>query len=249
MVRDGRTSSMSLEDFVTSITAQLDRVQDTLSLKARMGRPLTFALKDMSVDLQVFWEPTPAGPPRIRHAQPNETGASTVHLSFTTITREMVEENTVSLFDDDDPRALDDLDALDVREKERLDRLGVRTVGQLRRMTSGADPSTVHAHMGIPVLNLRAALEAASKPAVTGNRVERRGDRTTLRIRGANLGSEARVRLAGDPVEVLEATDTELVVEPLAHHVHGEVEVRVGEASAHSAFRIREREQDPWRAS
>ena len=39
-----------VEDFVQAFTAQLDRAQDLLALKARTGRPLTFALKDLSVE-------------------------------------------------------------------------------------------------------------------------------------------------------------------------------------------------------
>jgi hypothetical protein len=45
-----------MEDFVQSLTAQLDRAQDALALQARTGRPLTFALKDLSLDLRVFCE-------------------------------------------------------------------------------------------------------------------------------------------------------------------------------------------------
>src|SRR6187200_809775 len=86
-----------VEDFVQSLTAQLDRAQDALALKARTGRPLTFALKDLSIDLRVFWDTGRDGSLTLRHAGPNEEGASTVHLAFTTITRSMVEENTYSI--------------------------------------------------------------------------------------------------------------------------------------------------------
>src|ERR1041384_4252337 len=85
-----------VEDFVNAISAQLDRVQDALRLKA-VNRPLTFALKDFSLDLQVFAEMDNENNVRFRSASPNETGASTLRLSFTTITRPMIEENTISL--------------------------------------------------------------------------------------------------------------------------------------------------------
>ena len=76
-----------VEDFVQAFTAQLDRAQDLLALKARTGRPLTFALKDLSVDLHVFWEADPSGRMLMRHAEANEAGASTLRFNFTSITR------------------------------------------------------------------------------------------------------------------------------------------------------------------
>ena len=105
--RGGR--AFPVEEFVQSLSAQLDRAQDGLALKARTGRPLTFAIKDLSIDLRVFWESDANGRVLVRHAGPNEEGASTVHLNFTTITKEMVEENTFSLGMDEDPRGLQDL--------------------------------------------------------------------------------------------------------------------------------------------
>ena len=45
--------SFRVEDFIQAITAQLDRVQDALRLKA-VNRPLTYALKDLAMDLKVF---------------------------------------------------------------------------------------------------------------------------------------------------------------------------------------------------
>src|SRR5512142_1375762 len=85
-----------VEEFINAVSTQLDRVQDALRLKA-VNRPLTFALKDFSLDLQVFAEMDGEGNVRFRAAAPNESGASTLRRSFTTTTRPMIEENTISL--------------------------------------------------------------------------------------------------------------------------------------------------------
>jgi hypothetical protein len=228
--RGGR--SFPMEDFVQSVTAQLDRAQDALALKARTGRPLTFALKDLSLDLRVFCESDPAGRVLWRHASPNEEAASTVRLTFTSITKSMVEENTVSLSAEEDPRAIDSLggsDALREEDRERLERVGVRTVGQLQRLSAGADPKSVETYLGIPVMRLQAALQRAAKPAITGNEIIKQGSRRLLKVHGVNLsdGALPEVRLSGEPVEVLEASAGQLLVRPLSHHVEGPIEVFV----------------------
>jgi hypothetical protein len=236
--------AFSVEDFLQSLTAQLDRAQDMLAMKVRgLRRPLTWALKDLAMELRVFVDIDQGGKVRLRNAGPNEQGASTVHLSLTTITRPMVEENTLDLSDDSDPRALDELrETAQIGEEDqrRLELMGVRTVGQLRRLSGSADPRAVQAYTGIPVDNLRAALMASSRPAVTGHEfVRQRGGETLLRIQGANLteGAAPEVDLAGEPVEVVEAAPHALLVRPLSHHKEGKVEVRVGSERATGWFR------------
>ncbi|MCR5882307.1 hypothetical protein LRS03_05305 [Rhizobacter sp. J219] len=93
MASDG---AFPVEDFINAITTQLDRVQDALRLKA-VNRPLTYALKDLQMELKVFVDLDPQGNVRFRPAGPNESGASTVNFGFTTITKPMIEENTVSM--------------------------------------------------------------------------------------------------------------------------------------------------------
>jgi len=197
-----------VEDFVQSITAQLDRVQDALALKARTGRPLTFALKDLSVDLKVFWDSDGSGRALLRHAGPNEEGASTLQIAFTTITRAMVEENTVAMAQDADPRRLEELPgmpSLQDEDRQRLDLLGIRTVGQLKQLSQEATTKAVETYTGIPVLRLQAALQQAAQPAITGNEVVSRGGRPYLRIFGVNLtrAGKPEVRLSGERVYLM----------------------------------------------
>ncbi|XXF81320.1 hypothetical protein P2318_16635 [Myxococcaceae bacterium GXIMD 01537] len=238
----GKGRPFAVEDFVQAFTAQLDRAQDALALKARVGRPLTFALKDLSVDLHVFLESDDGGKLTMRHAGPDESGASTIRLSFTTITRTMVEENTLAMSADEDPRGLEDLrgaESLDEAERRRLEWAGVRTVGQFKKLSQGTDPKSMEAYLGIPVLKLRAALEQAARPVVTSQEVVPRADGShLLRIRGANLsdGIPPEVKLSGEPVEVLEASSNMLLVRPRGHHKEGQVEVVIGAAQRATGF-------------
>ncbi|MGC4001321.1 MAG: S8 family serine peptidase [Anaeromyxobacter sp.] len=149
------TSAFLVEDFIHSVAAQLDRVQDALRLKA-VNRPLTYALKDFSLDLHVFAEMDADGQVRFRTAGPNEAGASTVRLAFTTITRPMIEENTVSLQAAAGP-SLDEL-GLDPAERRRLEQLGVRNAGQLTRLQRSAGAGTIQRLAQVPADRLRQAL-------------------------------------------------------------------------------------------
>jgi len=159
----GSEGSFLVEDFINAITTQLDRVQDALRLKA-VNRPLTYALKDIALDLQVFVEVDAQGNVRFRSSGANETGASTIRLGFTTITKPMIEENTVSLAMTTGAH-LEDLGLAD-EEKRRLEQLGVRSAAQLQELRKSTDTKTVSRLSGIPVERLRQAL-SLGKPQVT----------------------------------------------------------------------------------
>ncbi|MES1245548.1 MAG: hypothetical protein ABUT39_28340 [Acidobacteriota bacterium] len=163
MAGDG---SFLVEEFIDSITSQLDRVQDSLRVKA-VNRPLTYALKDMSLELKVFVELDTQGKVRFRTSGPNEAGASVVQLGFTTITKPMIEENTVSLAANRSP-SLEEA-GLAPDERLRLERMGVRNVGQLERLQSSAGVQSVARLAEVPVDRLRSAL-VLNRPKVTGVR-------------------------------------------------------------------------------
>ena len=238
-----------VEDFLQAIGEQLDRAQDALAVKARTGRPLTWALRDFKIALQVFVEVDPQGTLLWRTAGPNETGASTVNLEFTTITRPMIEENTYSILDETDARSIDSIGgAADFSDddKMRLRRLGVRNVGQLKRLAPRDNQrlDAIGEMVGVPVSKLEAALRASARPTVAGHEVVRRNDETLIRIHGANLtdGVDTEVKLAGEPVEVVEAKPHMLVVRPMDHHASGQIEVMTGGDRATGFFRIGGRE-------
>lgn len=152
------TSAAPIEDFLEAITAQLDRTQDALRLKA-VNRPLTFALKDFSVALSVFVEMDQQGTVRLRPSGPNEEGASTINITFTTITRPMIEENTISMEQTASPSLQEA--GLAPEESQRLERLGVRNMAQLRRLQEQSDDESVARFSGVDVGRLRRALHNA----------------------------------------------------------------------------------------
>jgi hypothetical protein len=156
-------NSFLVEDFINSITTQLDRVQDSLRIKA-VNRPLTYALKDLSLELKVFAELDEEGNVRFRTARANEAGASVVNLNFTTITKPMIEENTISLATSRSA-SLDEL-GLKPDEQRRLEQIGVRNLAQLNRLQSSAGLKALERIAVIPAERLRLAL-SEGKPRVT----------------------------------------------------------------------------------
>lgn len=157
-------SNYPLEDFLEAITSQLDKTQDALRLKA-VNRPLTFALKDFELDLKVFVEMDADGQIRFRPGGPNEAGASTVTIGFTTITRPMIEENTVSMELTRSP-SLEEV-GLAPQEQKRLERLGVRNAAQLRHLEESTGDSTLSRLSGVNVDKLRSALQMG-RPTLDG---------------------------------------------------------------------------------
>jgi len=151
-----------VEDFLEAIATQLDRAQDGLAFKA-VNRPLTYAIKDFSLQLQAFVEVDEDGNVRIRSSGPNEVGASMMTIGFTTITRPMIQENTIALSASKGP-TLDDA-GFSPAERRRLERLGVRNTNQLRRLGSSTGASVVSRLSQVPVDRLRAALQL-DRPAV-----------------------------------------------------------------------------------
>ena len=151
-----------VEEFLEAITNQLDRTQDALRLKS-VTRPLTYAIRDFTMDLKVFVELGPDGTVIFRPAASDDVGASVVHIGFTTVNRTMIEENTVSLSAVKSP-TLDEL-GLDPAERRGLERLGVRNVEQLDELKRSTSESTVSRYSGLPVSRLRQAL-AQGEPAV-----------------------------------------------------------------------------------
>jgi hypothetical protein len=144
-----------VEDFLGAIASQLDRTQDALAIKA-LNRPLTYAIKDFTMELKVFVDMDPQGRVRFRSPGANEPGASAVHIGFTTITRPMIQENTIDVSQSRGPTLREA--GLSARDRLRLERLGVRTTAELKNLggTTGTDGLSRLA--GVPIDRLRAAL-------------------------------------------------------------------------------------------
>jgi hypothetical protein len=257
-------ASFPVQDFLEALTSQLDRTQDALRLKA-VNRPMTYAIRDFSLSLQVFVELGDDGQVRFRSAGPNETGASTVSIGFTTITRTMINENTVDLRESQG-QTLDDL-GLAPQEQRQLERVGVRNADQLRRLSSESSEDAVAKFADVPVNRLRAALQA-SRPEVRRIEPDGTGERSAdgngsaapstvrvppgtrrLRLDGRNLGRLATTGTAvldGVGLPIVEAGNDHAVIDLGHHHPRGRLEVRLGDGQTVSFQLGQDEPSDAW---
>jgi hypothetical protein len=236
-----RERGVPIEVFIQALQSQLDRAQAAMALKAKnMHLPLTFAVKDISLDLRAHVEVV-KNEIIIRPAGPGDAEASTLRISLTTITAPMIEENTAkTMVAADEPSLKDALgDSLSEEEQRQLEWAGVQTVSQLRDLEN--QQHVIERVARLPVDRLRAALDRAARPLVSRVTPERpvgavqrpgpNGDgqgpdnSLLLRIRGHNLMRDRapQVRIGGENVKVLKATEKELLVAPLAHQTGGSI--------------------------
>ena len=225
-----RDSSLPVEQFIQALTSQLDRAQDAMALKAHV-RPLTFAVKDLTLDLRAHFGMT-GSVVHITPAGPGDSSASTLHLSLTSITRPMMEENTPHLsVGPDEPTLQEALgNELSPDERRRLEWAGIHTVSQFRELQSRSGESAIEQVASIPAARLRAALERATHPFVDSiTPVPAEADGTPLlQIRGRNfLGNDPPdVRIGGEPVPVVRATPREVLLAPQPHQFHGDLTIQ-----------------------
>ncbi len=234
-----RDATLRLEDFIQAVQSQLDNAQAAMTMKARnQNLPLTFAIKDINLDLRAHVE-FAESEIRIRPAAAGEKEASIFHLVFTAITRPAIEENAISFSaDDPDDQLLDDLgDELTGEERKRLEWAGVRTVKQFQQLNDSK--GGVHAigkMTNLPVERLRKVLERSTVPLV--ERVEPvltadggdPNEAPLLRVRGRNLvrgGLLPDVRIGGRPVSILQSSVNELLLAPAPDQWAGDLSVRL----------------------
>ena len=229
-----RDATVPLEHFIQAVQSQLDNAQTAMAVKARnLNMPLTFAIKDITLDLRAQVEYV-GGEIRIRPAAAADTEASVFHLVFTAITRPMIEENAIAFSEPTDDQSIDDLsDELSDEERRRLEWVGVRTVGKLRELDEQGAARTVGRVTNLPVDRLRKALARVSAPMVEHvSPVTRNADDPAdlpgmLRVKGRNLrqGGLPRVSLQGEPVAVVKADANELLLAPAPDQWAGELAI------------------------
>ena len=233
-------AGVPLDVFIASITEQLDRAQAAMALKARVAKlPLTFAVKDVSLDLRAFVQLVDDDV-FVRPAGPGDAEASTIRLALTTITRSMVEENAIDFAAERPQFSLREATHghLTDDDEKRLERIGVRTVEQLTalRKTAGADVVARLARM--PVNRLQQALMAAAAPRVTqpnGTPAPNEADeslngspRLDLHAPALRAGRLPFIRAAGQDVPVVESHDGRVVLAPYPMQLGCPAEVDFG---------------------
>lgn len=223
--------------FIQALTEQLDKAQAGMAIKARLGKlPLTFAVKEISLDLRAFVQILDDDI-YLRPAGPGETEASSIKLQLTTITKPMIDENSVDYSTEDPKFSLREAlgDQISEVEQRQLERIGVRTVQQLNELKEKAGTDVIARLSRMPVNRLQQALMRAAAPRVTrvesGAGTTEPGGRMHLTAPGLRAGRLPRVRVAGQSVDVVGAEDGRIVLAPMASQLGCEAEVDFGDGS------------------
>lgn len=207
-----QNTSWNLESFLDSLIIELDKARETLAIKA-INKPLTYAVKDISLDLQLF--PTYDGDNvKFITAQAGQSGASKVSIQLGSITDQQVRETSRVPVTKNDIR-IESIDGLDDSTKKRLKKIGVNSVNDLEKMEKKnvdiEKVSTGDGNSGINYKNLANLIEktrrAKNPPVITKVSVSKSTEGPVLSLHGKNLA----LQQSFSPVAVINDELTEVI--------------------------------------
>lgn len=218
----------NMESFLDSLIYELDKAQDTLSVKG-VNRKLSYMVQDMNLDLQLFPE-FDGETVRFTTAKPGETGASKVSFQLGSIRDTQIREVTRSPIQHGET-SIDDLDMPEPELKE-LKKLGIQSTEDLRRTVEdhniNLDKVTKKRvnYKGLASL-INKSHRQEQPPSVAKARVSKAKGETVLTLDGENLAiakSSDQFPAAvinNKPVEVLSADDKQIKLNLKAAHLKG----------------------------
>jgi hypothetical protein len=220
-------ASWNLESFLDSLIFELDKAQDTLSVKG-LNRKLTYTVKDISLDLQIFPE-FDGDTVRFTTAKPGESGASKVSFQLGSIRDSQIREVTRRPMSRDDV-SIEEVNMPEPQRKE-LKRLGIQSTEDLRRTIEekNVDLEKVSDKVKVDYKGLANLLNQTHRKQVPPNvakvSVAKSADHTILTLEGDNLAIASSLDqfpiavLNNQTVEVLTADKTCLRLRVPSHHL------------------------------
>jgi hypothetical protein len=181
-----------LQSFVDALVYELDKARNTLSVKG-INNPMSYAVKDMDVELQVFPE-YDGDDVRFTLAGSGQSASSKIAFKLGSITDRQIRETSKEPASNDDV-IIDDLD-IDNDLKKELKKVGVDTVRDMDRIKennvsikSSVDNSTIN--FNDLANKIRVAKErrkrAASPPAIKKASLSKSLADNLIQLEGNNL--------------------------------------------------------------
>lgn len=185
---NGQNESWDLKSFVEALSAELDRAQDLLRVKA-LNRPLTYSVQDISLDLKVVAEYD--GDTVIFRTASEGDVVSTLQLKLGSITDRVVVETTKP-----PPKAgerLEDMEipVLDEDTRRSLRKLGAETIDDVQRLGKRSVRIKTNRGDDIDFAALAAMMDQSRKP--------RRRPRIR-RVASFSTPQGARLRVFGEDI-------------------------------------------------
>jgi hypothetical protein len=211
----GESKTWNLEAFLDSLILELDKAQDTLSIKG-VNRPLTYTVKDVALELNIF--PHFDGR-RVQFstAKSGESGASKITFQLGSITDRQIREITKNPISKDDV-PIEMIESIDEETKQELQKMGVTTNKDLERMELKNIDLQKVSKKKIDYGSLANLINQARRrelaPKVNGVSAAKSGERVILSLRGENLALAAGAAGGGErkfPIAVLNDEEVEIV--------------------------------------
>jgi hypothetical protein len=220
MTTNSNNRSWNLESFLDSLIFELDKAQDTLSVKG-LNRRLTYTVKDMSLDLQIFPE-FDGETVRFVTAQPGEMGASKVTFQLGSIRDHQIQEVARKPLTRNDV-SLEDIDLPELEKKE-LKKLGIRSAEDLQRTVEEQNIDLEKAtdkkldYQGLANL-INQSRRKQLAPQISKASVSKAQGKTILTLEGQNLAVAQSLdqfpvaAIDNEQVEIISASDKELKIQ------------------------------------
>lgn len=221
----------NLENFLDSLILELDKAQDTLSMKG-VTRKLTYTVKDVAFDLHLFpmYE---NGKLKFQMAKPGEEGGSRISFQLGSITDRQIRETANEPLSRDDI-SIDKIEGIDDDVKDSLRKVGVHSSRDLERMeqrnvnVEKAVEDKTGGEKKLDYDSLANMINKARRRKVAPQLSAAQGipdsDGLTLKLRGNNFvlpgANDTRFPIAllnGEPVQVVSATHDLLHVKVPQH--------------------------------
>ncbi|MDV3349546.1 hypothetical protein QGP82_12650 [Leptothoe sp. LEGE 181152] len=221
--------SWNLESFLDSLIFELDKAQDTLSVKG-LNRRLTYMVQDMNLELQLFPE-FDGDNVRFTTAKPGEKGASKISFQLGSISDSQIREVTRPPIQQGET-SIDEVDLPETERKE-LKKLGIKSTEDLRRTVQdrNVDLGKVtekKLNYGSLANLINKAHRQEKPPSVAKASLSKSQGDTVLTLEGNNLASAQSLDqfpaavINDQPVEILSASDKQLKLKVKQQHLQGQ---------------------------
>ncbi|MCB0571537.1 MAG: hypothetical protein KDC66_17325, partial [Phaeodactylibacter sp.] len=121
----------NLEAFLDSFILELDKARETLALKG-MSQPLTYAVKEVSLDLNLFPEYN-GRDVKFTTAGPGEEGASRISIQLGSISDRQIRQTTKKPIGEDDI-PIEAIEELDQDAKQTLRQVGISSIKDVEQL-------------------------------------------------------------------------------------------------------------------
>ncbi len=219
--------SWKLETFIDSLTIELDKVRETLAVKA-INKPLTYSVKDVSLDLQIFPE-FDGDDVTFLTAKPGQEGASKVSLQLGSITDRQVRETSKTHNSED--VSIESVEDIDDQTKKELRKIGVTSINDFKKTEPVVRNRVKNVNYQKLANIINKSRRGKNSPLIRNVSLSKSGDQTILNLTGEHLvlNQEFKpvAKINNNNVKVIEASERHVSIDVGGHELSSSNEVMI----------------------